>query len=112
MIDTAEKLRSAAGVGFFVLGPGVTPNAAKDREWRQQAGWGYSGIELASLVLGPYLIAAASIMQAGNRAGEAYAAGSLQGQAYTAGSQTGQAYSPGATQGQTTTAGVVKGESS
>ena len=43
-IDTAEKRRSAAGVGFWVSGPGVTPNAAKDAEWRQQAGWGYSGI--------------------------------------------------------------------
>ncbi len=43
-IDTAEKRRSAAGVGFWVVGPGVTPNASQDAEWRQQAGWGYSGI--------------------------------------------------------------------
>ena len=43
MIDTAEKRRSAAGVPFWV-GLGVTPNVAKDAEWRQQAGWGYSGI--------------------------------------------------------------------
>jgi hypothetical protein len=44
MIDTAAKRRSAAGVAFLPLGPGVTPNAAKNAAWRQQAGWGYSGI--------------------------------------------------------------------
>ena len=43
-IDTAEKRRSAAGVGFLPLTPGVTPNAAKDVEWRQQSAWSYSGI--------------------------------------------------------------------
>ena len=43
-IDSAEKRRSAAGVGFWVVGPGVTPNSSKDAEWRAQAGWGYSGI--------------------------------------------------------------------
>lgn len=43
-MDTAEKRRSAAGVPFLPLGPGVTPNSGKDQEWRQQAGWGYSGI--------------------------------------------------------------------
>jgi len=43
-IDTAERRRSAAGVAFLPLTPGVTPNAAKDQEWRQQAGWSYSGI--------------------------------------------------------------------
>jgi hypothetical protein len=43
-IDTAEKRRSVAGVGFWVFGPAVTPNASKDAEWRQQAGWSYSGI--------------------------------------------------------------------
>jgi hypothetical protein len=42
-IDTAEKRRSAGGVGFWVVGPGVTPNAAKDVEWRQESGWGYAG---------------------------------------------------------------------
>lgn len=45
-IDTAEKRRSAAGAGFLPLGPGVTPNAAKDAEWRFQAAWGYSGIPI------------------------------------------------------------------
>lgn len=43
-IDTAEKRRSAAGVAFFVVGPGVTPTASKDVEWRQQSAWSYSGI--------------------------------------------------------------------
>lgn len=43
-IDNAEKRRSAAGVAFWVVGPGVTPNAAKDVEWRQQSAWSYSGI--------------------------------------------------------------------
>lgn len=43
-IDTAEKRRSVGGVPFFVFGPGVTPNIAKDAEWRQQSGWSYSGI--------------------------------------------------------------------
>jgi len=42
MIDTAEKRRSVAGVGFYLLG--VTPNAAKDQEWRQQSAYSYSGI--------------------------------------------------------------------
>ncbi len=42
-IDTAEKRRSAANVDGLGA-PGVTPNASKDQEWRQQSGWGYSGI--------------------------------------------------------------------
>lgn len=40
-IDTAEKRRSAAS---FRRLPGVTPNASKDQEWRQQAARRYSGI--------------------------------------------------------------------
>lgn len=43
-IDTAAKRRSAAGLPFLPLGPGVTPDAGKGQAWRQQAGWGYSGI--------------------------------------------------------------------
>lgn len=43
-INTPEKRRSAAGVGFWVVGPSVTPNAAKDGEWRAEAAWGYSGV--------------------------------------------------------------------
>ena len=40
-IDTAEKRRSAAS---FRRLPGVTPNASKDQEWRQQAARRYSGV--------------------------------------------------------------------
>lgn len=47
-IDTAEKRRSAAGIAFHPLGPGVTPNSDKDTAWRQQAGWGYSGAVIAA----------------------------------------------------------------
>jgi len=50
-IDTAEKRRAVAQVGFYWGGPGVTPNASKDVEWRQEAGWGYSGIAPASPVV-------------------------------------------------------------
>lgn len=50
-IDTAEKRRSVSGVlGYFSGGPGVTPNAAKDQEWRQEAGYGYSGILVGGAV--------------------------------------------------------------
>jgi hypothetical protein len=42
-IDTAEKRKSISGINY-IAGPGVTPNAAKDQEWRQEAGWGYAGI--------------------------------------------------------------------
>lgn len=43
-IDTAEKRRAASVISFYPLGPGVTPNASKDQEWRQEAGYGYPGI--------------------------------------------------------------------
>lgn len=42
-IDTAEKRRSAAHVTFARGLPGVTPNAAKDIDWRSQAARVYSG---------------------------------------------------------------------
>lgn len=47
-IDTAEKRRSAAGTGFHPLGPGVTPNVLTPVGWRQQSGWGYSGVVAGS----------------------------------------------------------------
>jgi hypothetical protein len=47
-IDTAAKRRSAAGVPFLPLGPGVSPDSDKDAFWRQCAGWGYGGIAAAS----------------------------------------------------------------
>lgn len=43
-IDNAEKRKSASQTLTGLSGPGVTPNASPDAEWRQQAGWGYSGI--------------------------------------------------------------------
>lgn len=47
-IDTAEKRKSAGAVaGYAWIAPGVTPNAAADLAWRQQAGWGYSGVNPA-----------------------------------------------------------------
>lgn len=41
-IDTAEKRKSVSGIERLL--PGVTSNALADQEWRQQSGWGYSGI--------------------------------------------------------------------
>lgn len=59
-IDSAQKRRSAAGVPCHPLGPGVTPNALKDQGWRQQAGWGYSGIAAGALnELGDVIVAVA-----------------------------------------------------
>ncbi len=43
-INSAEKRRNITGLLTGVFSVGVTPNAAKDVEWRQQAGWGYLGI--------------------------------------------------------------------
>ena len=43
-IDTAEKRRSVSTISLYAAGPGLTPNSSKDIEWRQQSGWGYSGI--------------------------------------------------------------------
>lgn len=45
-INTAEKRKSISGI--WGLMPGVTPNAAKDGEWRQESGWSYSGIVLSA----------------------------------------------------------------
>lgn len=38
-IDTAEKRKSVSGIPL--LAPGVTPNAAPDKEWRNQVAWSY-----------------------------------------------------------------------
>lgn len=43
-IDTAQKRRAVAGILTGVLPVAVTPNVAPDAAWRQEAGWGYSGI--------------------------------------------------------------------
>ena len=47
-IDTAEKRKSISGISIPLI-PGVTPNAAKDAEWRGQAGWNYSGITFGQI---------------------------------------------------------------
>lgn len=54
-IDSAAKRRSAGGVAFLPLGPGVTPDATPDQFWRQSAAWSYGGILAASpaVVTGP-----------------------------------------------------------
>jgi len=43
-IDTPEKRRSAFNWNVRSGPGGVTPNASKDQEWRQQALYSYSGI--------------------------------------------------------------------
>lgn len=43
-IDSALKRRSAGGVPFHVLGPGVTPDATAPVAWRVSSGWSYAGI--------------------------------------------------------------------
>ena len=44
-IDSREKRQSIIAVSSYFSGPSVTPNASKDEEWRQEVGYGYSGIE-------------------------------------------------------------------
>ena len=43
-LDSAEKRKAASGIHLYAAGPGVTPNATQDQEWRQEAGYGYPGI--------------------------------------------------------------------
>lgn len=49
-IDTAEKRRSLSGIQYSLI-PGVTPNSAKDAEWRRESGWSYSAFAAAALTL-------------------------------------------------------------
>lgn len=44
-INTREKRQAVAGIPAIPLGPNVTPNSSKDIEWRQEAAWGYPGIQ-------------------------------------------------------------------
>lgn len=46
-IDSAEKRKSISGIWMGI--PGVTPNSAKDSEWRQEAGWSYGGIAVVAI---------------------------------------------------------------
>ena len=47
-IDTAEKRASLAGTHLYAAGPGVTVNASKDQEWRQEVCYNYSGITVSA----------------------------------------------------------------
>lgn len=47
-IGSSDQLRSAAGVPFLPLGPGVTAVNPINQAWLQQAGWGYSGVPAGS----------------------------------------------------------------
>lgn len=51
-IDSAEKRKSISGIHMNIC-PGVTPNSGKDQEWRQESGFGYSGILAGSPVAPP-----------------------------------------------------------
>lgn len=54
-IDDAEKRKSASGIQATLIA-GVTPNSSKDQEWRQQSGWGYSGIVTAAISVGENVV--------------------------------------------------------
>lgn len=43
-IDTAAKRRNISGLLAGITSVGVTPDSSKPVAWRQQAGWGYSGV--------------------------------------------------------------------
>lgn len=44
-IDSREKRQAVASIHLTGWSPpSPTPNASKDKEWRQEAGWGYPGI--------------------------------------------------------------------
>ncbi len=49
-IDTREKRQSIAGISVY-FNLGVTTNASKDQEWRQEAGYGYPGILTGGAVI-------------------------------------------------------------
>lgn len=43
-IDSAPKRKSIVGISLYPSGPGVTPDGTPGQAWRQQSGYGYSGI--------------------------------------------------------------------
>lgn len=53
MIDTAQKRRCISGISLYANGPGVTMDATPGIEWRQEVGYGYSGIPAGSPVIPP-----------------------------------------------------------
>ena len=73
-INTAEKRRSVSGIPLLM--PGVTPNASKDQEWRQEAGWSYSGV-LAVAPAGGRIMS--SLVSSGGLAGSGGIAGNRGG---------------------------------
>ena len=50
-IDTREKRQAAASISMYWIGPSVTPNVAKDLEWRQEGAWAYP--QAAAVPAGP-----------------------------------------------------------
>ena len=46
-LTTSNGRRSAAGVPFLPLGPGIVPGSTPP-SIRQQAGWGYSGLPVGA----------------------------------------------------------------
>lgn len=52
-IDNSSKRRSASSILSGMFGSSVTPNAGKPVSWRQNAGWGYVGIEVSAPVIVP-----------------------------------------------------------
>ena len=55
-IDTRERRAAVVAIPYPWASVSVTPTAAQDQEWRQEAGWGYPGILAAAsgqaLILG------------------------------------------------------------
>jgi hypothetical protein len=49
-LDTREKRASAVSL-TQTAPPTVTPNSTPDREWRQQSGWGYSGLSIVEVAV-------------------------------------------------------------
>lgn len=57
-IDTAAKRKAISGILSGLLLVGVTPDVLKPIGWRQNAGWGYSGIEAATVAATPIEVCA------------------------------------------------------
>jgi len=51
-IDSAAKRKAISGILSGIMLVGATPGAV-DVGWRQNAGWGYSGIEAATVAATP-----------------------------------------------------------
>ena len=51
-VDTAEKRKAVAGIPYWPLSPGVTPNASPGAEWRYEVAWSYGGLESVVSAMG------------------------------------------------------------